>query len=81
MLVGLISSANKLILNYLYKIMEPIDYSKDGLFKSKVSEARQPISIAKGLCEEETDDLELCQRMYGLNDYKCKGKLSSISAV
>jgi hypothetical protein len=54
--------------------MEPIDYSNAGQFKARVSEARPVLGRDRGLCEEQADDLELCQRMYGLNDYKCKGR-------
>ena len=56
--------------------MQPLDYTDDSLFKKPQSQIK--ITTEKSLakpCTTEADDLEMCNRMYGANDYKCKGRI------
>ena len=53
-------------------IMQPIDYSDESLFKKSTIQVKQPAKPERP-CTAQMDDLELCNQLYGTNDFKCKG--------
>lgn len=62
--------------------MQQLDYDDDSLFKSAQTPVKAIPSLATAKpCTAEADDLELCNRLYGANDFKCKGRIRLISEV
>ena len=56
--------------------MQPIDYNDDSMFKKPQSVIKNiPEKGKEKPCILEADELEMCNRMYGANDFNCKGSI------